>query len=156
AVSAGERCLRIGAEVVSWEGFDTVDGRPEGLAACEHRLPFADGSVAAIYLDRVIEGLDLPGGARVLRGCRRVLARGGLLCVGPPDLARILEQHGSSEAWVAGGWYENGYDWAQMRARMLNRAFRDGGRRWLYDLAELARVATLVGLREPQRRRAGE
>ncbi len=156
AVSPGERCLRIAVDGVSWEGFDAFDGYPEALAAREHGLPFADGSIAAIYLDHVIEGLDLPDGVRLLRECRRVLARGGRLRVVTADLGRILEQHASSEAWVAGGWYENGYDWAQMRARVLNRAFRDGGRRWLYDLAELARVATLVGLRDPQRRRAGE
>jgi len=156
AGSPEETCLRIAADGAFWEGFELVDGRPEALAANEHRLPFADGSVAAIYLDRVLEFLDLADGARLLRECRRVLARGGRLRVVTTDLARILEQHASPAAWVAGGWYENGYDWTQMRARVLNRAFRDGGRRWLYDLAELARLATLVGLRDPQRRQAGE
>ncbi len=85
-----------------------------------------------------------------------MLARGGRLRVVTADLGRVLEQHGSPEAWEAGGWFGNGYDWTLMRVRNLNRAFREGGRRWLYDLVEIARVATLVGLRDPQRRRAGE
>jgi glycosyltransferase involved in cell wall biosynthesis/predicted SAM-dependent methyltransferase len=156
APSGGEHCLRIASDDIRWSGFEAVDGRGEALAASEHRLPFADGSVAAIYLDHVLEYLDLPQGAVLLRECRRVLARGGRLRVVTADLSRVLTQHGSPEAWEAGGWFGNGYDWALMRARVLNRAFRDGGRRWLYDLTELARVATLVGLRDPQRRRAGE
>ena len=81
AGSPEETCLRIAADGVFWEGFELVDGRPEALAANEHRLSFADGSVAAIYLDRVLEFLDLADGARLLRECRRVLARGGRLRV---------------------------------------------------------------------------
>ena len=156
ASSGAERCLRIARDHLRWSGFDAVDGRGEALAALEHRLAFADGSVDAIYLDRVLEFLDLSEGAILLRECRRVLARGGRLRVVTADLARVLEQHGSAEAWKGGGWFGNGYDWALMRVRVLNRAFRDGGRRWLYDETELARVATLVGLRDPQRCRAGE
>jgi glycosyltransferase involved in cell wall biosynthesis/predicted SAM-dependent methyltransferase len=156
ASSGADRCLRIARDHLRWSGFEAVDGSGEALAAIEHRLPFGDGSVGAIYLDRVLELLDLPQGAILLRECRRVLARGGRLRVVTADLARVLEQHGSSEAWKDGGWFGNGYDWALMRVRVLNRAFREGGRRWLYDEAELARVATLVGLRDPQRCRAGE
>jgi len=156
APSSAERCLRIARDDLRWSGFEAVDGRGEALAAGEHRLPFADGSVGAIYLDRVLEYLDQAAGAALLRECRRVLARGGRLRVVTADLGRVLEQHGSPDAWEAGGWFGNGYDWAQMRVRVLNRAFREGGRRWLYDLTELTRVATLAGLRDPQRCRAGE
>ena len=39
---------------------------------------------------------------------------------------------------------------------MLNRAFREPGRRWLYDAGEIARVGTTIGLRQPTRCRARE
>ena len=156
APAGDERYLRIARDDLRWSGFEAVDGRGEALAAIEHRLPFGDGTAGAIYLDHVLEYLDLPQGAILLRECRRVLARGGRLRVVTADLARVLEQHGSPEAWKGGGWFGNGYDWELMRVRVLNRAFREGGRRWLYDQTELARVATLVGLRDPKRCRAGE
>jgi predicted SAM-dependent methyltransferase len=137
-------------------GFVRVDGRPQALAAAGGKLPFADGSLAGIYLSHVIEHLDLAEGARLFQECRRVLARGGRLRVVTEDLGRVLEQFGSPEAWVAGGWFENGYDWGQIRCDMLNRAFREGGRRWLYDSNEIARVAAIMGLHAAQRCRAGE
>lgn len=148
--------LHIGGGGTHRAGFTAVDGRPEALADEGYRLHFADDSIVAIYLDRVLERLDLADGVRLLQECRRVLARGGYLRVVTDDLARILDQHASPDAWIAGGWYENGYDWAQLRCRMLNRAFRDGGRRWLYDQHEVTRLGTLVGLREATRRAPGE
>jgi len=148
--------LHIGAGGAHRAGFTAVDGRPDALAAAGYRLPYADDSIGAIYLDHVLEGLDLGDGVRLLQECRRVLARGGHLRVVTEDLGRILDQHASADAWVAGGWFENGYDWTELRCRMLNRAFRDGGRRWLYDLHEVTRVGTLVGLRQARRRHPGE
>jgi glycosyltransferase involved in cell wall biosynthesis/predicted SAM-dependent methyltransferase len=139
-----------------WQGFSAVDGRPDVLAAQEFRLPFADESVAAIYLDHVLERLDLAGGARLLQDCRRVLTRGGRIRVVTTDLGRILAQHASPEAWVAAGWHGNGYDWDQQRGHMLNRAFREAGRRWLYDLGEITRIGTLMGLHGAQRRDPGD
>ena len=119
-------------------------------------LPFADDSVAGAYVDHVLEYLDLADGARLVQELRRVLVRGGRARIVTEDLGRILDQHASADAWVAGGWYENGYDWNQQRCRMLNRAFREAGRRWLYDATEIARVGAVMGLRDPRRCRPGE
>jgi len=143
--------IRIAADGTRWPGFTAVDGRAEALAATDFRLPFADGSVAGAHVDHVLERLDLAAGARLLHEVRRVLARGGRARVVTDDLGRILDEHASSDAWVAGGWRENGYDWHQQRVAMLNRAFRDPQRRWLYDAAEIARIATTIGLRQPAR-----
>jgi hypothetical protein len=85
-----------------------------------------------------------------------VLVRGGRARIVTEDLGRILDQHASADAWVAGGWSENGYDWNQQRCRMLNHAFREAGRRWLYDATEIARVGAVMGLRDPRRCRPGE
>ncbi len=148
--------IRVAADGARWEGFTAVDGRCEALSAGGFRLPFADDSVAGVYVDHVLERLDLPDGARLLQELRRVLARGGRARVVTDDLGRILDAHASSDAWVASGWHENGYDWRQQRAAMLNRAFREPGRRWLYDETELARVGTTVGLRQPVRCRPRE
>ena len=148
--------IRIAADGTRWPGFTAVDGRCEALAASGFRLPFSDDSIAGAYVDHVLERLDLADGARLLHEVRRVLARGSRARVVTDDLGRVLDQHASSDAWAADGWSRNGYDWDQQRVAMLNRAFREPGRRWLYDAAEVARVGTTIGLRQPTRCRARE
>lgn len=148
--------IRIAVDGTRWPGFTAVDGRAEALEAGGFRLPFADDSVAGAYVDHVLERLDLPDGARLLHEVRRVLARGGRARVATDDLGRVISDHASSEAWAASGWDGNGYDWGQQRVAMLNRAFREPGRRWLYDAAEVARVGTTIGLRRPTRCRPRE
>ncbi len=148
--------IRIAADGTRWPGFTAVDGRCETLAAREFRLPFSDDSIAGAYVDHVLERLDPADGARLLHEVRRVLARGSRARVVTDDLGRVLDEHASSDAWAADGWSRNGYDWHQQRVAMLNRAFREPGRRWLYDETEVARVATTMGLRQPMRCRARE
>jgi len=148
--------IRVAADGARWDGFTAVDGRAEALAAVGFRLPFAEDSVAGAYVDHVLERLDLADGARLLQELRRVLVRGGRARVVTDDLERILAEHASSDAWAAGGWHENGHDWRQQRASMLNRAFRAPGRRWLYDEIEVSRVGTTMGLRQPMRYRPRE
>ena len=143
--------LRIAADGTCWPGFTAVDGRSETLAARGFRLPFTDDSVAGAYIDHVLERLDLADGARLLHEVRRVLARGSRARVVTDNLGRVLDEHASSDVWAAGGWCKNGYDWQQQRVAMLNRTFREPGRRWLYDAAEVARVGTTIGLRQPAR-----
>ena len=61
-------------------------------------LPFADGSVSAIYSSHTLEHLYLDDAERVLRECRRVLSAGGILRLALPDsrlLARCLVDGGS-------------------------------------------------------------
>jgi SAM-dependent methyltransferase len=52
-------------------------------------LPFREGTFSAIVVEQVLEHLVSP--ARALREARRVLRKGGFLCVGVPDAERYGE-----------------------------------------------------------------
>src|ERR1700734_130053 len=57
-------------------------------------LPFADGSVKGIFHQHVFEHIDYPRGARhVLAESARVLAPGGYLRLGVPDLRRYVDAY---------------------------------------------------------------
>jgi len=56
-------------------------------------LPFADGSVAAIYASHVFEHLYREEAQRLVKESLRVLATGGVLRVVVPDLEAIIEEY---------------------------------------------------------------
>ena len=58
--------LHIGGGGTHRAGFTAVDGRPDALADEGYPLHFVDDSLVAIYLDRVLEQLDLADGVRLL------------------------------------------------------------------------------------------
>lgn len=53
-------------------------------------LPWADGSVDAVYSSHTLEHLDKDAGERLVAECRRVLKPGGILRIVVPDLGRIV------------------------------------------------------------------
>jgi predicted SAM-dependent methyltransferase len=55
-----------------------------------HRLPFYDGSSAAIFHEHLLEHLPIDGALSLLRECWRLLRPGGILRVGVPDFGRYL------------------------------------------------------------------
>jgi predicted SAM-dependent methyltransferase len=57
------------------------------------RLPFREGSAAAIYASHVLEHLYREEGQRLMAECFRVLQAGGVLRVVVPDLRAIAEEY---------------------------------------------------------------
>ena len=127
-------------------GLLYLECQPGSSTTLDVGIPFDDESVAAIYIDSVLECLDLPVAARLIQECRRVLAPGGRLRVSTFDLAAIIRQFESSDEWERSGRRQNGFDWSLLRCDAINRAFRDDGRRRLYDQTEVSRLGILVGL----------
>lgn len=80
-------CLSIGGGPGRAEGFTNVNIGPfpnVDVVADAHKLPYADGSVHAIYCEAVIEHLYDPHQA--VREIVRVLEPGGLVFAGTPFL----------------------------------------------------------------------
>ncbi len=78
----------------AWQNFDLQPMAP-GVRVLDvtRRLPFADGSAAAVYHSHVLEHLDRSVGERFMGECRRVLKPGGVLRVAVPDLEGICRRY---------------------------------------------------------------
>lgn len=57
------------------------------------RLPWADGSVEAIYSSHTLEHLDKEHGRKLVQECQRVLKPGGVLRIVVPDLRAIVTDY---------------------------------------------------------------
>lgn len=79
------------------------------------RLPFADGSVDAVYASHLLEHLDGDEGVRFLRECLRVLTPGGVMRLVVPDLEALCRSYLQALAAVTsepGSESELLYEWA--------------------------------------------
>jgi predicted SAM-dependent methyltransferase len=111
-------------------------------------FPFADGSVKGIFHQHVFEHIDYPRGARhVLAESARVLAPGGYLRLGVPDLRRYVDAYlaGDRGFGVTAGIGEVEY-----AAQILNYAFGHG-HRFLYDEEALRVELGRAGFRHVRR-----
>lgn len=82
--------LNLGAGPVRLPGAIGVDRHPTtgcDVQADIRALPFKDAAVDRVVADHVLEHLPQRMGVAVLREAHRVLAPGGTLVVGVPDLA---------------------------------------------------------------------
>jgi predicted SAM-dependent methyltransferase len=64
------------------------------------KLPFADGSADAVFLEHVLEHFPLGTVLEMLAECRRVLAPGGILRAGVPDFGRYAESYAGDRAFL--------------------------------------------------------
>jgi SAM-dependent methyltransferase len=94
AASRNDLRLHLGSGVNRLPGWVNVDliGMGSDLAwDLRRRLPFADASAWAVFLEHVIEHFTLADAFALLEDCHRVLGPGGTIRVGVPDLGRVLE-----------------------------------------------------------------
>ena len=97
-------------------------------------LPYADGTVDAVYSEHFFEHLTLADGVGLMAECLRVLRRGGVLRIAMPDLTTIVEAYRGDwrdQAWLAA------YPQIRTAAQMLNTGMRAWEHRYLYDLDDL-------------------
>jgi len=111
------------------------------------RIPFATGTVAAIYSSHMIEHLDRREARMFLAEARRVLRPGGVLRLAVPDLSRLVDQYvrsGDADAFIART--RMGVD-RPATPREWARWALIGPRHhlWMYDGASLARLLRDAG-----------
>lgn len=105
--------LTLGAGPVALSGYTSVDLVNADIChdLCQHPWPFADGSVQAIVASHILEHVDKAEGRRFLRGCYRILTRGGVLALAVPDMDRFITAHLSHDYAPLGG-----YAWTDLNA----------------------------------------
>lgn len=147
--AAGGPRLHLGCGAHRIEGWVNVDLAPDGstdlLADCARALPFADGSIAFIHSEDLIEHLDRDGGRRLLDECFRVLRPGGVMRLLTPDLralvARVYRRRESPHLrWCAAELSADG------PCEALNMHLRmNGEHRFVYDEELLRRDLGRLG-----------
>lgn len=143
-------CLGSGnAPLPDWTNVD-LDGLPDVRLDLSGRLPIADASVSRIYSEHLIEHLSCEQGEALLRECRRVLARDGVLRIATPDLTALVDAY--RDDWRAQAWMQwPGHAWIDTPARMLNLAMRGWGHQHVYDAHELEHRLRRAGFTDIRR-----
>jgi predicted SAM-dependent methyltransferase len=96
AEQAGPLRLHLGSGSQPKDGWLNIDlaGDPIDLAwNLAHGIPFADGSVDAIFHEHLLEHIPLRAGASLMDECLRVLKPGGILRIGVPDAGALLRSY---------------------------------------------------------------
>jgi predicted SAM-dependent methyltransferase len=76
-----------------WVNIDLLGTGSDLPWDLRRRLPFPDGSAQAAFLEHVIEHFTLARALELLKDCHRVLAVGGVVRVGVPDLGRYIRSY---------------------------------------------------------------
>jgi SAM-dependent methyltransferase len=115
--------------------------------ASAQRLPVPDASAEVVYSSHMIEHLDRTEARRFFAEARRVLAPGGILRLGAPDLALLVQQYqesGDADRFVASTLMAHGSARTlRERLRLLLLGYREHA--WMYDAASLVRLVTEEG-----------
>jgi SAM-dependent methyltransferase len=126
-----------------------VTARQESIrfANATVRIPFATGTVYALYSSHMIEHLDRREARSFLAEARRVLRPGGVLRLAAPDLSRLVDQYvrsGDADAFLARSYM--GLD-RPAGPRAWARWMLIGPRHhlWMYDGESLARLLREAG-----------
>lgn len=115
------------------------------------RIPYADGSVSAIYSSHMLEHLDRTEARRFMRECYRVLQTDGILRIAVPDLlplARAYVQGGTAEAFLSACVLELDKP-RGLKGRIHHAIFGGRDHHWMYDGASLGRLMSEAGFIEP-------
>lgn len=134
--------LNVGAGDHLLPGWLNTDLRPTGDAVyldVTRPIPVPDGSFDYVFCEHLIEHLPLADGLRMLREFRRVLSPQGVLRLGTPDFAFLVD------LWSLGlsPDHRDYVDWslaeftpdAPLRSPMvvINNFVRDWGHTFIYD-----------------------
>lgn len=124
----------------------------EGVVVHDLRrpLPWATGSVAAVYSSHTLEHLTREEGAALLAECARVLRPGGVVRIVVPDLAAVVREY--SEGRLDGERLLEalGVLWGEGKTGLKRRLapFVEFPHRCMYDGPALLRAFAAAGLRE--------
>jgi predicted SAM-dependent methyltransferase len=76
-----------------WVNIDLLGTGSDLPWDLRRRLPFPAGSAQAVFMEHVIEHFTLSGALELLKDCHRMLAVGGVVRVGVPDLGRYIRSY---------------------------------------------------------------
>lgn len=68
------------------------------LHNCRRKLPFKDGSVDYVYTSHFLEHFKKFEAERIIRDCRRILKKGGLIRIAVPDLEILARKYTEKDA----------------------------------------------------------
>jgi|GEM_PF-848740 len=89
-----------GERKAGWVNIDLL-GDPVDVAwNLANPLPFASGSVTAIFHEHLLEHLPLTAGNSFMRECYRALKPNGILRVGVPDAGRLIESYAGDRSYL--------------------------------------------------------
>lgn len=133
-----------------WVNVDLLGTRVDVALDLGDALPWADGSVAAVFHEHYLEHLTPAAALALTAECRRVLKPGGVLRIGVPDAAACLRAYCGERAdahWVAG-----------RPAPLLAVAelVYEHGHRSMWDPPTLDLLCRAVGFEGAERRRFGQ
>lgn len=142
AALTGRRPLRLHLGCGSlykegWVNVDLAGTRVDLPWDLSRPLPFAAGSVDAIFHEHLLEHLAYSQGLELNRRCRALLRPGGVLRVGVPDAGAALRAYVESPA-------SEPERWPTALARVSALAY-DSGHRAIYDAETLALSCRAAG-----------
>lgn len=113
-------------------------------------IPFAPGSVDAIFAEHLLEHLTLEQGIALLRECRRVLAPSGVVRIGVPDLDRYVASYLGQDSLI-----DDALPGRPTRAVALGEPFFLFGHRIMYDFETLTYAMREAGFDAVERSEFG-
>ena len=132
-----------------WVNVDLAGTRVDLPWDLTRPLPFAPGSIDAIFHEHLLEHLTYAQGIELHRRCRELLRHGGVLRIGVPDAAAALSTYSSAEP---AGWEPD--RWPTALARVASLTY-DHGHRAIYDAETLELSCVAAGLARAERREPG-
>jgi predicted SAM-dependent methyltransferase len=144
--------LHLGSGFLPKEGWIDIDlaGAPANLVwNLKHGIPFADGTVDAVFHEHLLEHLDLRDGFDLCRECHRALKPGGVLRVAVPNAGICLRSYAGTDD----------PDWARSQPTPMlavQALFYEHGHRAMYDEQLLVEVLTAAGFDEVAAREFGD
>jgi predicted SAM-dependent methyltransferase len=128
--------LHLGCGPVRLDGWTNID-LDSPVADLQHDLrqplPFADGSVDAIFCEHFIEHVTREEAVQFLSRCRRLLKPGAPIRVTTPDLHWIIAMYLGRQVdhWSDVQWSPD------TPCRLINESMRLWGHQWVYDREDL-------------------
>lgn len=124
--------LHIGCGPVALPGWVNIDN--QSYPGVDRVLDVTDGlpfeNVSFIFAEHFIEHLPFEDALRLLRNCRRVMTRTGVLRLSTPNLDWVWSTHYQFPHWISTE--------ESLRACFgLNQAFRAWGHQFLYNMQTL-------------------
>lgn len=133
-----------------WVNIDLAGTRVDLPWDLRRPLPFAAGSIDAIFHEHLLEHLTYAEGLALHRRCHELLRPGGLLRIGVPDASAALRSYAAAES--AGTWEPD--RWPTPLARIASLTY-DHGHRAVYDAETLALSCLAAGFSRAERREPG-
>lgn len=116
-------------------------------------LPFATGTVDAIYSSHMLEHVPRDTANKILVECRRVLRDGGVIRVAIPDIRVLVDRYVADGGEDAAETFIRetgmGVEQGPTGSRRLVQLVSGARHKWMYDEASLQRLFVQAGFADP-------